>query len=143
VTKRFLPVVSSRLVRYAVIGVVIIIAIFIGLKIFRHVQAQSVTETEVVAVVRANFPDFCTDGQIMAKPIIHDRPIILTDFDVQWSIKCDSWMKNPMGFDGDATIIDVDQCTTIRPIIGTVGIYYFPFEAINKTHRRKKLAPCP
>ena len=96
----------------------------------------------IVAAVRANFPDFCTVGQILAEPILHDRPISLTDFDVQWGIKCDSWARGPMAFFGDATVVDVDQCMTIPPAMSTVGEYYFQFEDINRTNG-KRLAICP
>ncbi|MEO8607197.1 MAG: hypothetical protein ABI690_04915 [Chloroflexota bacterium] len=133
---------TYKRILYTIIAFVTVIGLFIGFKIYHHIQAQNVTQSMIAAAVRANFPDFCTDGQILAASISYDRPILLTDFDNQWGIKCDTWLKNPMGFYGDVTIIDVDRCTTIRPIVGTVGEYYFQFESINKSNG-KKLAVCP
>jgi len=132
----------SKRIFYGIIAVVAVFAIFIGYKIYYHIQAQNVPEVMIVAAVRANFPDFCTNGQIVTEPILHDRPILATDFDAQWGIKCDSWAKGPMAFYGDATVVDVDRCMTIPPSMGTVGQYYFQFEAINKTNGQK-LAFCP
>ena len=50
--------------------------------------------------------------------------------------------KNPSGFNGYATIVDTEQCTTDRPLVGTTGTYYNDFESLN-LNNGKKMAVCP
>ena len=139
------PARTSRLKRilYSVIAVVAIIALFIGLKIFNRIQLQSSLRPKVIAAVRADFPTFCTDGEILADPaLLYSRNALFADYDSQWGIRCDSWMKSIIGYTGDVTIMDIDDCTTIRPISSTLSAYYNEYETINKSNG-KKLAVCP
>ena len=124
---------------------VIIVAALIGIAVITWQQGQvSTTAAQVISAFRASFPSFCTDGQLLTHDIANDR----VDFDPHdpagryWGIQCDSWLKNPSGFYGYATIVDAAQCTTIRPVIGTLGAYYYEVEKLNKSVG-EKMAVCP
>ena len=137
------PSKASRLKRilYTVIGIIAILAFFIGLKIVNRAQSRAVIQPKVIAAMRADFPDFCTDGHILAEPATFPRTTnaLFADYDPEWGIQCDSWMKV---YSGDATIMDIDTCTTIIPIGTTLGEYYNQQQDLNKTNGQK-LAVCP
>jgi len=113
----------------------IIVVVVLGLicfKAFTWLQTQSTTQERVVSAVRANFPTFCTDGEILVTSLNNNL----------WGIRCDSWLKNPAGFYSLVTVVDVDLCTTHYPMVSTLGVYYAEFEALNKSNGQK-LAVCP
>lgn len=112
--------------------IVAVVALLIGLKAGTWLQTQSSIQGRVTSAIRANFPTFCTDGEILVTSLNGN----------QWGIQCDSWLKNPAGFYGLVTVVDVDQCTTHYPMVSTLGAYYAEFEALNKSNGQK-LAVCP
>lgn len=112
--------------------IVVVVLLLIGLKAGTWLQTQSNTQGRVISAIRANFPTFCTDGEILVTSLNNNL----------WGIQCDSWLKNPTGFYGLVTVVDVDQCTTHYPMVRTLGAYYAEFEALNKSNGQK-LAVCP
>jgi len=136
----------SRLKRIllSVIGVVAVIALFMGLKIYNRAQTQPQIRPKVIAAMRADFPTFCQDGEILAEPamFLSRTNGLFADYDSNWGIKCTSWIKSIVGYTGEVTVMDIDHCTTIRPISSTLSAYYNEYEAINKSNGQK-LAVCP
>lgn len=129
---------------YTGIGIIVILALFIGFKVYNRTHAQSIIRPKVIAAVRADFPDFCTGSEIFAEPspFPYNMNALFADHDSQWGIKCDAWIKSIVGYKGEVTIMDIDHCTTIRPIVGTLSEYYNEYEAINQTNGQK-LVVCP
>jgi hypothetical protein len=112
--------------------IVTVILLLIGLKAGTWLQTQATMQGRVSSAIRANFPTFCTDGEILVTSLNNNL----------WGIRCDSWLKNPAGFYGIVTVVDVDQCTTRYPMVSTLGVYYAEFEALNKSNGQR-LAFCP
>lgn len=125
------PLMRSRLIVIGSLSLLTVLIMMMGLKMTAGAQTQTAA-VQVISAMRADFPDFCPNGQILATD----------EGSSYWGIKCDTLLNNPAGFYGDATIVDVAHCTTIRPLMGTLGGYYYEFEAINKSNG-KKLAVCP
>lgn len=124
-------VMRSRLIAIGSLSLLTILITVMGLKMTAGERTKTAA-AKVISAMRADFPDFCPSGQILATD----------EGSSYWGIKCDTWLNDPAGFYGDVTIIDVAHCTTVRPLIGTLGGYYYEFEAINKSNGQK-LAVCP
>jgi hypothetical protein len=128
----------SRFMLYAVIGVILLIGLYISARYAYESQAPA---DKIITAIRFDFPTFCTGGQILDELLTNNPTSDPNNHDHFWGIKCDSWLKSPGAFYGDALILDADTCTTVRPP-GTLGVYYSEFEALN-TSNGQKLAVCP
>src|SRR4051794_35091687 len=82
-------------------------------------QSPRTPADRVIRAVRASFPNFCQNGQILAEIDVTAPPPLGRYF----GIKCDSWLKGPGAFYGYATDIDVEQCTTRMLRVDTLGVY--------------------
>ena len=122
------PAPRSKRILSGVLTAIVVIAILTA--VINSNRKPTVIEAKVIAAVRADFPTFCTDGKILIELGNNNT----------WGIRCDTWLR--MGFYGDVILIDVDNCTTIRPLFSMMGEYANQFEAINKTNGQK-LAVCP
>ncbi len=127
-----------------VLALATVAAIFflILLTLSRRGNAYPPTEDRVRRAIRASFPNFCRDSQILVKatsfeavnpPLYPTTPTATPEPGRYWAIGCDRVVPDSLSYlkNGVGVIIDAQTCTVLEPGIASltlITMYYGMFQ---------------